>query len=67
MYHNIAQAPRQLQVYRSLYVAPARFARQMRLLRRLGYRGVFSRTALELSPAARAPAPWPRITPIRSI
>ncbi|CTP84007.1 polysaccharide deacetylase [Xanthomonas translucens pv. poae] len=40
MYHNIAQAPRQLQVYRSLYVAPARFARQMRLLRRLGYRGV---------------------------
>ncbi|MFC6841930.1 polysaccharide deacetylase family protein [Xanthomonas theicola] len=40
MYHNIAPAPRQLQVYRSLYVAPARFARQMRLLRRLGYRGV---------------------------
>ncbi|MDL5366764.1 polysaccharide deacetylase family protein [Xanthomonas sp. NCPPB 2654] len=40
MYHNIAQAPPQLQVYRSLYVAPARFARQMRLLRRLGYRGV---------------------------
>ncbi|WP_045728108.1 polysaccharide deacetylase family protein [Xanthomonas sp. GPE 39] len=40
MYHNIAEAPRHLQVYRSLYVTPARFARQMRLLQRLGYRGV---------------------------
>lgn len=40
MYHNVAEAPRHLKVYRSLYVSPGRFARQMRLLQRLGYRGV---------------------------
>jgi len=40
MYHNIAQAPRGLVVYRSLYVGPAAFARQMDLLRRLGYVGL---------------------------
>lgn len=40
MYHNIAKAPRQLSVYRSLYVSPGAFARQLRLLKMLGYRGV---------------------------
>lgn len=40
MYHNIAEVPEGLGVYRSLYVSPAAFARQMTLLRMLGYRGV---------------------------
>ncbi len=40
MYHNIAQAPRGLRRWRSLYVSPGAFARQMWLLKRLGYRGV---------------------------
>lgn len=40
MYHNIADAPRDLQVYRSLYVSPRVFARQMWLLQRLGYTGL---------------------------
>lgn len=40
MYHNIARVPPGVEVYRSLYVSPAAFARQMGLLRTLGYRGV---------------------------
>ncbi|WP_019464131.1 polysaccharide deacetylase family protein [Dyella japonica] len=40
MYHNIAEVPDGLGVYRSLYVSPGAFARQMALLRMLGYRGV---------------------------
>jgi peptidoglycan/xylan/chitin deacetylase (PgdA/CDA1 family) len=46
MYHNIASAPRDLRVYRSLYVSPGAFARQMWLLHRLGYIGL-SVTAAE--------------------
>ena len=46
MYHNIAPPPRGLQVYRSLYVSPGAFARQMWLLRGLGYIGL-SVTAAE--------------------
>ena len=46
MYHNIAPAPRDIRVYRSLYVSPRAFARQMWLLRRLGYVGL-SMTAAE--------------------
>jgi peptidoglycan/xylan/chitin deacetylase (PgdA/CDA1 family) len=45
-YHQIAQAPPKGAPYRSLYVAPAAFARQMRLLDLLGYRGL-SMTALQ--------------------
>ncbi|RDI99910.1 polysaccharide deacetylase family protein [Dyella solisilvae] len=40
MYHNVARAPKDAAVYRSLYVSPGAFARQMGLLRVLGYRGV---------------------------
>jgi peptidoglycan/xylan/chitin deacetylase (PgdA/CDA1 family) len=40
MYHNIAKAPRGVLIYRSLYVSPSAFARQMGLLNMLGYRGV---------------------------
>ncbi|WP_230474861.1 polysaccharide deacetylase family protein [Dyella monticola] len=40
MYHNIAQAPRGLKRWRSLYVSPGAFARQMWLLKRLGYTGL---------------------------
>jgi peptidoglycan/xylan/chitin deacetylase (PgdA/CDA1 family) len=40
MYHNIAQAPPGLQRWRSLYVSPGAFARQLRLLKLLGYRGL---------------------------
>lgn len=40
MYHQIEQAPARGGAFRSLYVAPANFARQMALLRRLGYRGL---------------------------
>jgi peptidoglycan/xylan/chitin deacetylase (PgdA/CDA1 family) len=46
MYHNIASAPRDLAVYRSLYVSPGAFGRQMGLLKRLGYTGL-SVTAAE--------------------
>lgn len=40
MYHNIASAPRDLSVYRSLFVSPGAFVRQMGLLHRLGYTGL---------------------------
>lgn len=40
MYHNIARVPRGVRVYRSLYVSPASFARQMGMLKLFGYRGV---------------------------
>lgn len=40
MYHNIAQAPRGLRRWRSLYVSPDAFARQMWLLKRFGYTGL---------------------------
>jgi peptidoglycan/xylan/chitin deacetylase (PgdA/CDA1 family) len=40
MYHNIAQAPRDLRRWRSLYVSPGAFARQMWLLKRMGYIGL---------------------------
>ena len=46
MYHNIAHAPRDLRVYRSLFVSPAAFARQMWLLRRLGYSGLSMSAAM---------------------
>ncbi len=46
MYHNIAQAPRDLRVYRSLFVSPAAFARQMWLLHRLGYTGLSMSAAM---------------------
>lgn len=39
-YHQIAEAPLPPAGFRSLYVPPARFAFQMRLLQRLGYRGL---------------------------
>jgi len=39
-YHQIAQAPPRPAAYRSLYVSPASFARQMQMLKGLGYRGV---------------------------
>ncbi|MEO6800138.1 MAG: polysaccharide deacetylase family protein [Rhodanobacter sp.] len=39
MYHNIARAPRELAVYRSLYVSPGAFTRQLWLLHRLGFAG----------------------------
>ena len=45
-YHQIAEAPPKGAPYRSLYVAPAAFARQMRLLRLLGYQGL-SMSALQ--------------------
>lgn len=40
MYHNIAQAPRGLRRWRSLYVSPGAFARQLWLLKRFGYTGL---------------------------
>jgi len=46
MYHNIARAPHRLPVYRSLYVSPGAFARQLWLLRRLGYVGVSMAAAM---------------------
>jgi peptidoglycan/xylan/chitin deacetylase (PgdA/CDA1 family) len=46
MYHNIARAPRELSVYRSLYVSPGAFARQMWLLHRLGYVGLSMSAAM---------------------
>ena len=42
-YHQIAMAPSPPAKFRSLYVAPASFARQMRWLKGLGYRGVSMR------------------------
>lgn len=46
MYHNIARAPKGLRAYRSLYVSPTSFARQMSLLRLLGYRGMSMSNAM---------------------
>jgi peptidoglycan/xylan/chitin deacetylase (PgdA/CDA1 family) len=45
VYHQIDVAPPKGAAFRSLYVAPGAFARQMRLLRFLGYQGL-SMTAL---------------------
>jgi peptidoglycan/xylan/chitin deacetylase (PgdA/CDA1 family) len=46
MYHNIARAPPGLKTYRSLYVKPEAFTRQMRLLHRLGYQGLSMSAAM---------------------
>ncbi|MFC4761809.1 polysaccharide deacetylase family protein [Dyella koreensis] len=46
MYHNVAHLPRDLQIYRSLYVSPAAFARQMWLLHRMGYTGLSMSAAM---------------------
>lgn len=46
VYHQIAVAPAKGAAFRSLYVAPEAFARQMALLKMLGYRGL-SLTALQ--------------------
>lgn len=40
VYHQIEQAPPKGQPFRSLYVSPSAFARQMYLLKVLGYRGL---------------------------
>ena len=40
VYHQIAVAPKKGASFRSLYVSPAAFARQMALLKLLGYRGL---------------------------
>jgi peptidoglycan/xylan/chitin deacetylase (PgdA/CDA1 family) len=40
VYHQIAEAPAKGSMFRSLYVAPAAFARQMEWLKRLGYTGL---------------------------
>lgn len=40
VYHQIDEAPPKGRPFRSLYVAPAAFARQMRLLSWLGYKGL---------------------------
>jgi peptidoglycan/xylan/chitin deacetylase (PgdA/CDA1 family) len=45
-YHNIAPAPAGLHRWRSLYVSPPRFARQMALLHLLGYRGLSMTAAM---------------------
>ena len=45
-YHQIAEAPAKGAPFRSLYVAPAAFARQMRVLHWLGYKGL-SMSALQ--------------------
>jgi peptidoglycan/xylan/chitin deacetylase (PgdA/CDA1 family) len=45
-YHQVATAPPKGAAYRSLYVAPSDFLRQMALLKWLGYRGL-SMTALQ--------------------
>ena len=54
MYHNIARAPRDLRVYRSLFVSPAAFARQMWLLRRFGYTGLSMSAAMPYLRGERA-------------
>lgn len=46
MYHNIARSPRGLTVYRSLYVSPNAFTRQLWLLHRLGYTGLSMSAAM---------------------
>ena len=46
VYHQIAAAPPKGSPFRSLYVAPGAFARQLAWLKRLGYRGM-SMTALQ--------------------
>ena len=46
MYHNIARSPPGLRVYRSLYVSPDAFARQLWLLHRLGYAGLSMSAAM---------------------
>jgi peptidoglycan/xylan/chitin deacetylase (PgdA/CDA1 family) len=46
MYHNIAVAPRALRRWRSLYVSPGAFARQLWLLKRLGYTGLSMAAAM---------------------
>ena len=46
MYHNIARTPRKLTLYRSLYVSPGAFARQLWLLHRLGYAGLSMSAAM---------------------
>ncbi len=46
MYHNIAPVPRELKRWRSLYVHPRSFARQMALLKRLGYAGLSMSAAI---------------------
>lgn len=45
-YHNIADAPRDIRRWRSLYVSPGAFARQMWLLRRFGYTGLSMSAAM---------------------
>jgi len=45
-YHNIATAPREIRRWRSLYVSPRAFARQMWLLRRFGYTGLSMSAAM---------------------
>jgi peptidoglycan/xylan/chitin deacetylase (PgdA/CDA1 family) len=40
VYHQIAEAPAKGSAFRSLYVAPSAFARQMAWLKRLGYTGL---------------------------
>jgi len=45
-YHQIEMAPPPPAAFRSLYVAPASFARQMRWLHNLGYRGLSMRDLL---------------------
>ncbi len=45
-YHNIAHAPRGIRRWRSLYVNPHSFARQMWLLRQLGYTGLSMSAAM---------------------
>lgn len=47
MYHNIAPVPAGVRVYRSLYVSPRKFARQMWLLQRLGYTGLSMTAGLQ--------------------
>ncbi|MFC5436326.1 polysaccharide deacetylase family protein [Rhodanobacter umsongensis] len=54
MYHNIARAPRDLRVYRSLFVSPATFARQMWLLRLCGYTGLSMSAAMPYLRGERA-------------
>lgn len=46
MYHNIARPPREVRSHRRLYVRPGSFARQMWLLRRLGYQGLSMQHAM---------------------
>lgn len=54
MYHNIARAPRKLSVYRSLYVSPGAFSRQLWLLHRLGYTGLSMSAAMPYLRGERA-------------